>query len=164
MTNSDLILLVTAIFIAWQAWETRNLAKLTRIKDQPFLEMEFKNNGAELILKNLGQSPAYSPSISQLWVADNEYFNFDPLHDSRSAIIPNETRKIWISHRKINEDGSLSSQLNSVSILTTHIIVKNINLKVSLQYFDKDGEKLNRILYLKFSKEKYLIYTTTISE
>jgi len=42
MTLSDFILLITGIFIAWQAWETRKLAELTRVKDQPLLEVEFK--------------------------------------------------------------------------------------------------------------------------
>lgn len=41
MTLSDFILSVTAVIICWQAWETRRLAELTRVKDQPLLEIEF---------------------------------------------------------------------------------------------------------------------------
>ena len=57
ITLSDIILLGTGIFIAWQAWETRRLAELTRVKDQPLLEVEFQNKGAKVLLKNIGQSP-----------------------------------------------------------------------------------------------------------
>ncbi len=60
MNLSNLILALTAIFIGWQSWETRRLVRLTRIKDLPLLDVEFQDNGAKIILKNIGQSPAYS--------------------------------------------------------------------------------------------------------
>jgi len=163
------ILLITGFFIAWQAWETRQLAKLTRIKDQPLLEVEFQNNGAEVVLKNIGQSPAYSPSIKKLQTADNEYFDFDPSHTSCLPILPGESRKVWMHHRVVTER-SISSFVESVPTLQNNIINRNINmpLKISLKYFDKDGVKLLRDLYIKVSGNQISgnqhIYTTTSSE
>lgn len=167
MSVSDFILVITGVFIGWQAWETRRLAELTRIKDQPLLEVEFQNSGAEVVLKNIGSSPAYSPSINPLQVADNEYFGFDPLHNSRLPILPNEVRKVWMHHRSVTEN-SIGGFVESVPALKSSILNKKEALKITLQYFDKDGVKLRRELYIKISGSEISgnqqIYTTTNSE
>jgi hypothetical protein len=168
MSLSDLILLGTGVFIAWQAWETRQLAKLTRIKDQPLLEVEFQNNGAKVQLKNIGQSPAYSPSISSIEIATNEHLDFDPLHTSRLPILPGESREVWMHHQKVSE-GSISGFVESAPVLKNFLINKDTpTIKIVLQYFDKDGVKLCRNLYIKVSGNKISgnqqIYTTTTCE
>ncbi len=167
MTLSDFILLITGIFIAWQAWETRQLAKLTRIKDQPLLEVEFQNSGAKVQLKNIGQSPAYSPSISSIEIATNEHLDFDPLHTSRLPIQLGESREVWMHHQKVNE-GSIGGFVESAPVLKNFLINKDTPTKITLQYFDKDGVKLCRDLYIKVSGNKISgnqqIYTTTSCE
>jgi hypothetical protein len=166
MNLSNLVLLITALFIAWQAWETRRLAELTRIGDQPLLDIEFQNNGAEISMKNIGRSPAYSPSIAPLKISDNEYFDFDPLHNSRSSILPDETRKVWMHHRRITET-SIGGFLESVPALRNIITQRRESapLKMNLQYFDKNGVRLSRILYIKISGNQIAgsqhIYTST---
>ncbi|MCX6715635.1 MAG: hypothetical protein NT077_01300 [Candidatus Taylorbacteria bacterium] len=168
MTASEIILSITGIFIAWQAWETRKLAKLTRIKDQPLLEVEFQNQGTEVVLKNLGQSPAYSPLINSLQITNNEYFDFDPLHSSRLSILPGESRKVWMHHRIVTER-SIGGFLESIPALKNSILNRRINtpFKMDLQYFDKDGVKLTRSLYVKIGGNEVsggrYIYTSTSS-
>lgn len=167
MTLSDFILLITGIFIAWQAWETRRLAELTRIKDQPLLEVEFQNNGAKVLLKNIGQSPAYSSSISSIEIATNEHLDFDPLHTSRLPILPSESRAVWMHHQKVSE-GSISGFVESVPVLKNAVINKNSPIKITVQYFDKDGVKIQRNLYIRVGGNKISgdqqIYTTTTCE
>lgn len=167
MDLSDYILLGTGLFIAWQAWETRQLAKLTRIKDQPLLEVEFQNDGAKVQLKNIGQSPAYSPSISSIEIAINEHLDFDPLHTSRLPILSGESREVWMHHQKVSE-GSIGGFVESAPVLKKFLIKKDTSTKITLQYFDKDGVKLCRNLYIKVSGNKISgnqqIYTTTTPE
>lgn len=167
MTLSDFILVGTAIFIAWQARETRRLAELTRIKDQPLLEVEFQNKGAKVLLKNIGQSPAYSPSISSIEIATNEHLDFDPLHTSRLPILVGESREVWMHHQRVNE-GSISGFVESVPVLKNFVVSKDVPIKITLQYFDKDGVKLQRNLYIRTGGNKISgdqqIYTTTTCE
>jgi hypothetical protein len=166
---SDLILFITALLLVWYAHETLALVELTRIKDQPLLEVEFQNNGAEIVLKNIGQSPAYSPSISALQITDNEYFDFDPLHSSRLALLPGESRKVWMHHQVISSN-SIGGFVESIPALRNAVINRGIDtpLKISLQYFDKDGVKILHILYVKMGGNKIsnsqYIYTSTTSE
>ena len=166
---STFVLLITGIFIAWQAWETQQLAKLTRIKDQPLLEIEFPNNGAKIVLKNIGRSPAYSPSMSSLQISANERLDFDPLHTSRLPIPNGESQKFWIHHKCI-EKGSISSFADSITVLKKAIINRNVSVpfKIVLQYFDKDGVKLKRDLFIKLGGNKISsdqsIYTSTSPE
>ena len=164
ITLSDIILLGTGIFIAWQAWETRRLAELTRVKDQPLLEVEFQNKGAKVLLKNIGQSPAYSPSISSIEIATNEHLDFDPLHTSRLPILVGESREVWMHHQRVNE-GSIGGFAESAPVLKNFVISKDIPTKITLQYFDKNGEKLRRDLYIKVGGNKISgdqqIYTST---
>ena len=158
------VLLLTGVFIAWQAWETRRLAELTRVKDQPFLEIEFQNKGAKVSLKNLGQSPAYSPSISSIEIVANEHLDFDPLHTSRLPILPGESREVWMHHQRVNE-GAISGFVESALVLKNFVISKDTPTKITLQYFDKNGEKLRRDLYIKVGGNKISgdqqIYTST---
>jgi len=158
------ILLLTGLFIAWQAWETRRLAELTRIKDQPLLEIEFQNNGAKVLLKNIGQSPAYSPSISSIEIATNEHLDFDPLHTSRLPILPGESREVWMHHQCVGK-GSISSFAESAPVLKNTVINKDAPIKITLRYFGKNGEKLCRDLYIKVGGNKISgnqqIYTST---
>ena len=167
MEASDYILLVTGFFIAWQAWETRRLSELTRIKDQPLLEVEFHNKGAKVVLKNIGQSPAYSPSISSVEIATNEHLDFDPLHTSLLPIMPDESREVWMHHQRINE-GSVSGFVESIPVLKNTVINATAPVKITLQYFDKVGKKLCRNLYIKVGGNKISgdqqIYTSTNSE
>lgn len=167
MNLSDFILLATGIFIAWQAWETRKLAELTRIKDQPLLEVEFQSNGAKVILKNIGQSPAYSPSISSIEIAINEHLDFDPLHTSRLPIQLGESREVWMHHQRVDEK-SIGGFVESAPVLKNFLINKDTPTKITLRYFDKDGVKLCRNLYIKVSGNKISgnqqIYTTTTCE
>jgi hypothetical protein len=164
---SDLILLITGIFIAWQAWETRRLSELTRTKEQPLLEIEFQSKGAEVLIKNIGQSPAYSPSISSISVASNEHLDFDPLHSSRLPIIPGESRRVWMHHQRISE-GSIGGFVESMPVLRKVVENSSDPIKIVLQYFDKNGEKLNRVLYIKVGGNKISgdqqIYTSTNPE
>lgn len=153
MDVSTFILLLTGLFIAWQAWETRRLAELTRIKNQPLLEVEFQNKGAKVLLKNIGESPAYSPSISSIEIAANEHLDFDPLHTSRLPILPGDSREVWMHHQRVNE-GSINSFAESVSILKSTIINTGTPIKITVQYFDKNGEKLCRDLYIKIGGNK----------
>lgn len=167
MTLSDFILLITGIFIAWQAWETRRLAELTRIKDQPFLEVLSPNNGAKFQLKNIGQSSAYSPSISSIKIALNEHLDFDPLHTSRLPILPGEIREVWMHHQRVSI-GSISGFVESGLVLKNSVISKDTPTKITLQYFDKDGVELHRNLYIRIGGNKISgdqqIYTTTTRE
>lgn len=167
MNLSDFILLLTGLFVAWQARETYRLAELTRIKDRPLLEVEFQNKGAKVQLKNIGQSPAYSPSISSVEIAINEHLDFDPLHTSRLPILPGESREVWMHHQKVSE-GSISSFADSTPVLKNAIINKNTPVKIAVQYFDKDGVKLQRNLYIRIGGNKISgdqqIYTTTTWE
>lgn len=167
MTLSDFIFVGTAIFIAWQAWETRRLAELTRTKEQPLLEVDFQNKGAKVSLKNIGQSPAYSPSISSIKIATNEHLDFDPLHTSRLPILPGESREVWM-HHQIVSDGSIGGYVESEPVLKNAVVNSNAPVKISLQYFDKNGEKLHRDLYIKIGGNKISgdqqIYTSTNPE
>ena len=167
MNLSDFILLITGIFIAWQAWETRRLAELTRIKDQPLLEVLFPNNEAKVQLKNIGQSPAYSPSISSIEIAVNEHLDFDPLHTSLLPILPGESREVWMHHQLVSA-GSIGSFVESGPVLKNSVINKDAPTKITLQYFDKDGVKLQRNLYIRVGGNKISgdqqIYTTTTCE
>ncbi len=164
MDLSSTILLITGLFIAWQAWETRRLATLTRIKDQPLLEVLFPNNKAKVQLKNIGQSPAYSPSISSIEIAINEHLDFDPLYTSRLPILPGENREFWMHHRRVSE-GSIGGFGESVSVLQKALVNSKVPIKIDLQYFDKNGEKIQRNLYIKVGGNKIIgdqqIYTTT---
>lgn len=167
MDLPNAILILTGLFIAWQAWETRKLAELTRIKDQPLLEVEFQNDGAKVELKNIGQSPAYSPSISSIEIATNEHLDFDPLHTSRLPILLGESREVWMHHQKVSE-GSIGGFVESASVLKNFLINKDTPTKITLQYFDKDSVKICRDLYIKVSGNKISgnqqIYTTTTCE
>ena len=164
MNLPDFILAGTGIFIAWQAWETRRLAELTRIKEQPLLEIEFQNKGAKVLLKNIGQSPAYSPSVSSIQIATNEHLDFDPLHTSRLPILPGESREVWMHHQRVSE-GLIGGFVESAPVLQKAVVNINVPIKISLQYFDKNGEKLRRILYIKVGGNKISgdqkIYTST---
>jgi hypothetical protein len=160
--TSDLILFITALLLVWYAHETLALVELTRIKDQPFLEIEFQNNGAKVILKNFGSTPAYSPTISSIQI-DGNTFDFDPLVQSQLPILPNDTRDFWVHHTK----GSISS-MESLPALKNAILNSPHNsfLKVVIECFDKDGEHLKRNLYLKvggLASQKKYIYTSTSS-
>ncbi len=167
MDLSDYILLGTGLFVAWQAWETRQLAKLTRVKDQPLLEVEFQNKGAKVLLKNIGQSPAYSPSISSIEIATNEHLDFDPLHTSRLPILVGESRDVWMHHQRVDQ-GSIEGFVESAPVLKNFVISKDTPIKITLQYFDKDSVKLQRDLYIKVGGNKISgdqqIYTTTTCE
>ena len=169
MNTSDSILVITLIFIAWQAFETRRSVNLSITKEQPLLEIEFKNNGAEIELRNIGNSPAYSPSIESLKITGGESFDFDPLHDSLAPILQGESRKVWMHHTKKNE-GSIHSFTESIPVLKSAIInsTSNIPTQLNLEYFDKNGIKLIRNLYIKISGSNLAgdqkIYTTTSSE
>ncbi len=167
MDLSNTILLITGFFIAWQAWETRRLAVLTRIKDQPLLEVEFQSNGAKVLLKNIGQSPAYSPSISSIEIATNERLDFDPLHTSRLPIQLGESREVWMHHQRVDEK-SIGGFVESAPVLKNFLISKTTPTKITLRYFDKDGVKICRDLYIKVSGNKISgnqqIYTTTTCE
>lgn len=167
MNLSDFILLLTGLFVAWQARETYRLAELTRVKDQPLLEVEFQNKGAKVLLKNIGQSPAYSPSISSVEIATNEHLDFDPLHTSRLPILVGESREVWMHHQRVNE-GSIGGFVESAPVLKNFVVSKNTPIKITLQYFDKDGVKLQRNLYIKVGGNKISgdqqIYTTTTCE
>ena len=167
MNLSDFILLITGIFIAWQARETYRLAELTRIKDRPLLEVEFQNKGAKVLLKNIGQSPAYSPSISSIEIATNEHLDFDPLHTSRLPILVGESREVWMHHQCVNE-GSIGGFVESAPVLKNFVVSKDAPIKIALQYFDKDGVKLQRTLYIRVGGNKISgdqqIYTTTTCE
>src|SRR3989338_3674192 len=160
---SDLILFITALLLVWYAGETLALVELTRIKDQPFLEIAFPNDGAKVILKIFGSMPAYSPTISSIRIGEN-ILDFDPLLQSQLPILPNEARDFWVHHRK----GS-SSFVDSLPVLRDLILnsSQSSNLKITIRYFDKDGEKLERNLYLKvggeLSQKKY-IYASTSPE
>lgn len=167
MTLSDFILVGTAIFIAWQAWETRRLAELTRVKEQPLLDVDFQNKGAKVLLKNIGQSPAYSPSISSIEIATNEHLDFDPLHTSRLPILPDESREVWMHHQRVSDE-SVGGYVESVPVLKNVVTNSNVPIKIILQYFDKNGEKLSRNLYIKIGGNKISgdqqIYTSTNPE
>ncbi len=167
MNIADYILLGTMLFVAWQAWETRRLAELTRVQERPLLEVEFQNKGAKVLLKNIGKSPAYSPSISSIEIATNEHLDFDPLHTSRLPILSGESREVWMHHQRINE-GSIGGFMESVPVLKNTVMNTTTPIKISLQYFDKDGEKLKRDLYIKVGGNKISgdqqIYTSTNSE
>ena len=164
---SDAILLATMFVIASQAWETRRLVELTRIKDQPFLEIEFQNKGAEVLLKNLGQSPAYSPSVTSIEIAGNEHLYFDPLYTSRLPILPGESREVWMHHQRVGE-GSTNSFAESAPVLKNFVINQDSPIKITLRYFDKNGEKLYRDLFIKVGGNKISgdqqIYTSTSPE
>lgn len=153
MNLSDFILLLTGLFVAWQARETYRLAELTRVEDQPLLELEIPNNGVKVLLKNIGQSPAYSTSISSIKIATNEHLDFDPLETSRFPILPGKDQEIWMYHQQINE-GSIKSFAESIPVLKKALIERNAPLKVSLKYYDKVGEKLSRDLYIKIGGNK----------
>lgn len=162
----DIVLLVTALLIAWYARETLALVELTRTKDQPFLEIELPENGAKTVLKNLGPTPAYSPSIKTLHIGEN-IFEFDPLYQSRLPIAPNEIREVWMHHKEQNTNESF---VHSLPALRNAILNAqgSPQLKIVLQYFDKDGIKLKRNLFIKtggnqISGDQY-IYTSTTSE
>lgn len=166
LSFSDLVLLITALLVAWYAMETLALVELTRTKDQPFLEIEFRENGAKIVLKNLGPTPAYSPNINILQIG-GDIFEFDPLHQSRLPISPNETREVWVHHIKQNTNTSF---VDSLPVLKNAILnlQENSQVKIVLQYFDKDGTKLRRILFIKtggnkISEDQY-IYTSTTPE
>lgn len=167
--SQTIVLLATGVFIAWQAWETRRLAELTRVKEQPLLEIEFElqKNGAKVLLKNIGQSPAYSPSISSVEIAENEHLDFDPLHASRLPILPGESREVWMHHQRVS-NGSISGYLESAPVLEKAIASSKSPIKITLQYFDKNGEKLSRNLYIKIGGNKISgnqqIYTSTSPE
>jgi len=167
MSLSDLILLLTGLFVAWQARETYRLAELTRIKDRPLLEVEFQNKGAKVLLKNIGQSPAYSPSISSIEIATNEHLDFDPLHTSRLPILIGESREVWMHHQRVDK-GSIGSFVESAPVLKNFVVSKDTPTKIRLQYFDKDGVKLQRNLYIRVGGNKISgdqqIYTTTTCE
>lgn len=167
MDIADYILLGTMLFVAWQAWETRRLAELTRVQEQPLLEIEFQNKGAEVLLKNIGKSPAYSPSISSVEIAPNEHLDFDPLHASRLPILPGESREVWMHHQRISE-GSTRSFVESVPVLKNAVLKSNSPIKIALQYYDKNGKKLERNLYIKIGGNKISgnqqIYTSTNSD
>lgn len=167
ITLSDFILTFTGALIAWQAFETRRLVVLTRIKDQPLLEVEFGNAGADVTLKNIGQSPAYSPSISSIEIENDEHLHFDPLHTSRLPIMPEESRQVWMQHQRVS-DNSISSFVESYTVLMKTVLEASKPIQICLQYFDKDGVKLFRKLYIKASGTKIVgnkqIYTTTNSE
>jgi len=164
MELSDIILLGTGIFIAVQAIQTRKLVRLTEMRELPFLEVEFQNSGATVFLKNIGQSPAYSPSISSIEIANNERLDFDPLQTSRQSILPNESRKVWMHHQKVNE-GSIGGFVDSTPILRNFVLNSNTPVKITLRYFDKIGEKISRDLYITVGGNKISgdqqIYTTT---
>lgn len=167
MNLSDFISLLVGLFVAWQARETYRLAELTRIKDQPLLEVEFQNKGAKVLLKNIGQSPAYSPSISSIKIATNEYLDFDPLDSSRLPILPGESREVWMHHQRVDKK-SVGGFLESTPVLKKAIVNKNTPMKITLRYFDKDGAKLQRNLYIRVGgnkiSEHQQIYTTTTFE
>lgn len=164
---SDIIVLITGAFVAWQAWETRRLAELTRIKDQPLLEVEFPNKGARILLKNIGQSPAYSPSIDSLCIGINERLDFDPLHTSRLPVLPGESREVWMHHLHMTK-GSMSSFVDSMPVLKNAVMDNGTPIKIMLQYFDKNGTKLQRTLYIRVGGNKIsgdqIIYATTTCE
>src|SRR3989344_47703 len=167
MDIPSVILLITGVFIAWQAWETRRLAVLTRIKDQPLLEIEFQSDGAKVLLKNIGRSPAYSPSIRSIKIATYEHLDFDPLHTSRLPILPGQSREVWMHHQRVAE-GAISGFVESALVLKNFVISKDTPTKITLQYFDKDGVKLQRNLYIRVGGNKISgdqqIYTTTTCE
>jgi len=159
---SDLILSITALLIAWYSSETLALVELTRVKDRPFLEITFQENGAKVILKNLGTTPAYSPSINLLQVDEN-MFEFDPLFQSRLPILSGEAREVWMHHKNQQTGSSFVYSLPALhnAILNSK---QNSPLKITIQYFDKDGAKLKRNLYIKIGGEllqKKYIYTST---
>lgn len=168
MKIPDFIQVITALCVAWQSWETNRLNKLTRIKDQPFIEVYFPKliNGqinGKLIIKNLGQSPAYSISIGKVSINDNE-FMFDPNKDTRESLLPMDSREIWV--HCISNGKSI---LNSLGVLVNMVYsdqVKNNNIKLFLKYHDKDGVELKRTLYLKVgggdAGVQYLYTTTSI--
>jgi len=167
MSLSDLILLLTGLFVAWQARETYRLAELTRTQEQPLLEIDFQNKGAKVLLKNIGKSPAYSPSISSIEIATNEHLDFDPLHTSRLPILPAENREVWMHHQRVSE-GSIGGFVESTPVLKNAVANSQTPIKITLQYFGKNGEKLQRDLYIKIGGNKISgdqqIYTTTNPE
>lgn len=164
LNTSDLILLVTAVLIAWYSFETLSLVELTRIKDQPFLDIEFPRNGRKILLVNSGATPAYSASITPLRVGDSTY-SFDPLWVARVSILPGEKREVWMYHK--HKDGS--SYGDSVSLLHGQLIKDNeAEHSVEVKYFDKDGIELRRTLYIRgggsFLDVDMKVYATTSKE
>lgn len=145
--------LILAPVIIWQAWETRRAVAVALVKEQPFLELFFpETSSSKIQLKNIGTSPAYAVSISSLIISAHESVAFDPLSTSRAPILPGETRDVWVHHRRHKSD-SLSLVSSSVPFLILKNFLKQTgtSLKISLDYFDKDGHELKRALYIKVS-------------
>ena len=168
LTISDGILLVTALLVAWYAFETLALVELTRIKDQPFIEIEFCNGGSDVFLKNLGLTPAYSPSVSSLKIGDDT-FDFDPLYTSRLPISHNEQRKLRMCHG--NEKTGEHFVVDSTAVLRDTILnySQGVPLKIVLTYFDKDGIAIARNLFIKTGgaelvPQKQYLYVSTSSK
>lgn len=145
--------LVLVPVIIWQAWETRRAVSIALVKEQPFLELFFpENSSSKIQLKNIGTSPAYAVAISSVIISSNESVAFDPLSTSKAPILPGETRDVWVHHRRHkNDNPSLVSSSIPFLILKNFLKQTGTSLKISLEYFDKDGHELKRSLYIKVS-------------
>lgn len=145
--------LIVGLFVAWQAWETAKITKLTTLKELPFLEIEFpdKSDVSYVHIHNIGASPAYTPRISNLVVSNNTYFDFDPLSKSRQPILPGERRPILLRYM----DGTTNS-IRETNNLLIHCLLTQIKdnqkkpyFEVCLAYFDKEGNKITRHLFIR---------------
>lgn len=143
---TNIIQIIVGIFVAWQAFETKESVRLTQIRNQPLLEIEFDGSGVKLI--NIGESPAYSPSISDLIISSNEVIRFDPLKNSKLPIKKNESREVWINHQR-HASRSISSMIDVIPVIKKYLDTKGKSTNLTLECFDKDGEKITRKLYLK---------------
>jgi len=173
LSLSDTVLIITALFIALSSVETKAIIELTRAKERPFLEIVFPSNDLifknKVGLKNLGQSPAYSPGIKSIEI-EKDRFDFDPLETSRLPIQPNESREVWVHHIRSTDKGSISVG-NVFPVLEQQVFEYYKKqpvspLKIEIYYFDNLGIKCKRDLYIKVGGigEKKYIYTSTSPE
>ena len=172
---SDIVLIITALFMAWSSLETHAIVELTRKKEQPFLEIVFPDNKSNLpfqntiVLKNFGQSPAYSPKIESIEI-ETDRFDFDPLESSRLPIQPNEIREVWI-HLMSKTNKGTTSVGNVLPLLVKRVVEYHKKHPTSKQEFviscfDNLGKKCERNLYINIGGigEKKYIYTSTSKE
>ena len=168
---------ITAVIIWQYTRETYLLRKISNqqlensIEDkQPFLEIIFPNNNSvfrnTVVLKNFGQSPAYSPTIKSIEIEKNR-FDFDPLKTSQLPIQPNESREVWI-HHTLTTDKRKTSVGNVLPLLEKLVFGYNTKfpsnpLKIEIRCFDYQGRECERNLYIKIGgiEVKKYIYTST---
>ncbi len=166
----EMVLKIVGLIMESQSNKTRKISELA-IEKQPLIEIDFSgfkkgqfNN--KLVIKNIGQSPAYSISISDIFIDDNK-FAFDPNKDTNESLSPTDSRDIWVHHFSTLSN---SSNINSLDVLSRMIYFSqsyNKSIRIFLKYYDRDGNELKRNFYLKVGGGdvgvQYL-YTTTSNE